>query len=1025
MDELYNIIGILFRKILPKQIIGGKYCYNKIPLELLEKISYAYEDNADEAEIHKRLQFFKNQVQFQLYEEQNYIANSESFNVFDLVEIFVRMILEARNSEVVCRFRYLQEWRQVTNKVENTVFLAAMYARMDYENGKIRRSFIWPDIIGHDNVQLNRILSDGISDNHFHLLGSVHYFSLSWLVLMNHVNEQNFVRQMDEMDNQRRNPRIRLSYDYEEDKFKIQHLQVALIRVYLFSELTGRYIELGTYYASWEKIVSYISQKSNGGMYEFALKYRDAIQYSIAYEQMGQLYKEYPEYCWLFQKIFNEKPAGVIEKELERLLTERDFTSAILDLAQKSGNILLRECTWLYKDNLREYEKEWREQTQTSVWRLLRNTSELLDFRTDLQIIIDSLLDKVQHINCDYAANGAGAWYDTDESQSLLIGERWLEYKMFRDRELLSENHFNLFYVYLLIKESFRMEIQQSNEKLGFTNFHKYQKRKGMFTSYYTYGELARAAIEASVRQQNIKSIEVRISFGESCAEDAELIRYYDREIQQGRLKEYADKYYYVMGFGKRVDNFRQIPSEYGHMFYRHYDLRARIRKEADGLIQLRRKNPEMAQRIKGIDAFSDEDGCRPEVFATVYRVLKKHSCYRGLSIKPEVPPLRETYHVGEVFTDIVDGLRAVDEAVHFLNLDCGDRLGHATVLGMDVEKWYEDCNFKISIRRMDYLDNVVWLYYKLLRYHIPDTDTLLQYLEIEFEKYFALIYSKFIGEGYIEDVARRACEYGSGYSEKYGSQARQTEQMSEAGQRRSSAYDFRYGIVRKNDGSIYDFNIRNYYYSWMLRGDHPGLYENGFYEQQLNVKSIWDECSVNREFPKDQRIRYILPAAVLNHFYHYNTYVRESGEKAETVKIPVNMVKAISLIQKAMQFELAQREIAIETNPSSNLMINRISSYDKHPIFKLYNMGLTHDVEKLEECPQLNVSINTDDQGVFATCLSNEYALVASSLSRMVDSDGNHVYKRAEIYQWIKNVQEMSNNQSFLKAEPRDEERY
>ena len=96
MDELYNIIGILFRKILPKQIIGGKYCYNKIPLELLEKISYAYEDNADEAEIHKRLQFFKNQVQFQLYEEQNYIANSESFNVFDLVEIFVRMILEAR-----------------------------------------------------------------------------------------------------------------------------------------------------------------------------------------------------------------------------------------------------------------------------------------------------------------------------------------------------------------------------------------------------------------------------------------------------------------------------------------------------------------------------------------------------------------------------------------------------------------------------------------------------------------------------------------------------------------------------------------------------------------------------------------------------------------------------------------------------------------------------------------------------------------------------------------------------------------
>lgn len=98
--------------------------------------------------------------------------------------------------------------------------------------------------------------------------------------------------------------------------------------------------------------------------------------------------------------------------------------------------------------------------------------------------------------------------------------------------------------------------------------------------------------------------------------------------------------------------------------------------------------------------------------------------------------------------------------------------------------------------------------------------------------------------------------------------------------------------------------------------------------------------------------------------------------------------------------------------------MINRIESYDQHPIFKLYNTGLTHAPELLEQCAQLNVSVNTDDQGVFGTCLSNEYALIASSLSRLRDSDGKHVYKKADIYQWIKNVQEMGNNQSFLKGE-------
>lgn len=70
-----------------------------------------------------------------------------------------------------------------------------------------------------------------------------------------------------------------------------------------------------------------------------------------------------------------------------------------------------------------------------------------------------------------------------------------------------------------------------------------------------------------------------------------------------------------------------------------------------------------------------------------------------------------------------------------------------------------------------------------------------------------------------------------------------------------------------------------------------------------------------------------------------------------------------------------------------------------------------------------MNVSINTDDQGVFSTCLSNEYALVASSLSRVKDSNKKHVYKKEEIYQWIKNVQEMGNNQSFLRRETEDEQ--
>lgn len=1012
MDEIYTIIEILFREIPPKYVIDQRLSFKAIPMELMEGLLFAYEKNYDEDEIHKRLLYLKNQVEIQQYEHQNYVEEADTFDVFYMVDLLVDKILEEKRGKVVCKFRYLQEWREITNKVENTVFLAAMYAKIDYKNGKVRNNFIWPDIIGHNNIQLNRILQEGISDNHFHLMGSVHYYSLSWITMMNHVEQQDFIKNMDELEEKRRNPKFRISYDYEEQKFEIQHLQAALIRLYLFSELSGRFIEIEEYKASWEAVILYTCEEEN--IEDFIYGYIQAVKNNDVV-QLNMLEQKYPKFYWIFQKISGDHN---FDKMIQKLQESQNLTVDVIELLQNFQPLLLRECFWIYENRQFEYEQEWREQTEKSVWSLLKNTEQLKNFRLPLQSILNSFIDKINSVNSDYAVSGAGAWYDTDGSQSLVIGEHWLEYMMFRSKTLgsgrLTDSQYNLFYLYLLIKESFRMELQQSNDKIGFNNFHVYEKRKGMFTSYYTRGELARAAVEAAVGEQNIKSLEIRLNFERSCVKNVEMIQYYDREIKKGCISQSGIKYYYVMGFGKRKDNFRSIPDEYEHMFYRHFDLRADIKKKANGLITLRKKNPEIAVRVLGVDAFSSEDGCRPEVFATAYRALKKHSCYRGLSIKPELPQLRETYHVGEIFTDILDGLRAIDEAVLFLNLDCGDRLGHATVLGMDAEKWYRDCNYKFTIRRQDYLDNIVWLYHKLLQYSIPDTDTLMQYLENEFEKFFALVYRKFMGEKYIQNVAKNACKYDSGYKERYRV-AEESEYMDSEEKR---VYDFSYGIVRKQDGSIYDFNIRNYYFSWMLRGDHPGLYEDGFYKQNFNVKSIWDECSVNREFPQDQRIRHILPAAILNHFYHFNKYVKKSGEITETIHIPANMVKAISLVQKAIQFELAEREIAIETNPSSNLMINRISSYADHPIFKLYNEGLTSSPENLANCPQMNVSINTDDQGVFATSLSNEYALIASSLSRVRDSNKQHVYKTAEIYQWIRNVQEMGNNQSFLRKE-------
>lgn len=68
----------------------------------------------------------------------------------------------------------------------------------------------------------------------------------------------------------------------------------------------------------------------------------------------------------------------------------------------------------------------------------------------------------------------------------------------------------------------------------------------------------------------------------------------------------------------------------------------------------------------------------------------------------------------------------------------------------------------------------------------------------------------------------------------------------------------------------------------------------------------------------------------------------------------------------------LVREGIAIETNPSSNYLIGTIKKYDEHPIMRFNSRKL----RKTERNMSLNVSINTDDQGVFDTLLENEYAL-------------------------------------------------
>ncbi|MCD7882747.1 MAG: hypothetical protein LUI87_03425 [Lachnospiraceae bacterium] len=1044
MDELCNTIIRLFRCISPDAIIRDEVQYDSLREQLIEELYFVSEPTSDEADNGRRIQHLRDRVDMELGEEDGRKFQPRekiSLNLYELVDLFARLVLVNRHEEAVCRFQYLQVWREVTNKVDSSIFVAAKYANIDYKHGKIRNTYTWKTVTGHNNAQLNKIMDEGISDNHFHLFASTHYFDLSWLTLMNKVNDPAVSRQVQKMESSQRVVHASHKYEPDERKFQMMHLKAALIRVFLFSELTNQMIRLGEYTACWDWLLGYLFEKEQ--VEAFLLEHENERRYPTeAFKR--ECRRNCPGFYWLFEDTLRRQGwkwehffSGMefYEKEIDDIVyLQRNHRELklhrILDYLKEEeyGEMPLEECAWIFRSgDISFYEKEWSRQTYEELEYLLKSP-ELSDSRNDLQRIINGFLHEGNRENKDYAMNAAGSWYKDQQADAVMIGERWLLYQMFRRRysglERLSDRHYSLFYAYLVIKEAFRMELLQSNDREGFLNFRAYNARKTWFTPEYSAEELARIAVEAVFRYQVIRSLEIRIKPGNTCAENAEWIKKYDQSIGFPNIKpierannltnathsaqffppdwaedaseegtfhtEQIDEtrpYYYVFHFSKRRDDTLEKHDGFGHMFCRHYDLRCEVRRQAEALIQLRKSNPEVAQRVRGIDTCSNEDGCRPEVFATAYRVLRNHSCYQGLSQKPQLPQLRMTYHVGEVFQDIVDGLRAIDEAIRFLNLDYGDRMGHCTVLGMEPREWYRQTGNMVNIRYQDYLDNVVWLYHKLIEYRITGVEPLLEYLRREFQLYFSLIYGKALEMKYIKKIIREAC-----------------------------INDERYGEIPKDGTMPFDVNIDTYYYSWMLRGDDPGLYADGYYNRERNIKSLWEDYSINHSYPEEKEIRYILPAVIMNHFYHYNEGVRILGDKTKKIKIPDFMIDAICIVQKELQKDIAHREIGIETNPSSNIMINRVHSYDDHPIIRFFNKGLTNDPEKLEACPQLNVSINTDNQGVFSTELANEYALIVSALGNVRDANGNCIYKKSDIYDWVQNVRKMGNMQSFLK---------
>lgn len=537
-----------------------------------------------------------------------------------------------------------------------------------------------------------------------------------------------------------------------------------------------------------------------------------------------------------------------------------------------------------------------------------------------------------------------------DSPMNIYAGERRLLYTSLKRVFALNDlNLANTLYRYILIKCMLRRYLIQTNQNIGFSNFQRFQNLKNNFLdSHYKNLPISLPLWEAKTHNHT-KIFESRIAPLKSKQEFLEKARLLHRlTIPNEGLDDSNDRqilsnkeWMLIFHFLKRKDQ----------MFMRHSrDFKVREDNKIQSLnLANISKLFNVEEMDTAIDAASSEFNCRPEVYGQAFRFLRHYG-------------FDATFHAGEDFYDLADGLRAIDETIHFLQLKPGDRIGHALALGVNASRFYTDRHHIAALPKQWMLDNVVWL---LMKSKITgvSTDSKTEWFLTNTYKHLA----------------------------------------NELGYRVT---------VECDTTSIPD--ISDYWDSMILRGDDPEMYESPERIKDCFSPSpaTWDHYSL---LDSEQAIfiRDSNPRAIrLFLQYHSNLTIRKKGEMVRVFSLPSGYPKLITDIQNAMIKEISKRQLCIECCPSSNVRIGRLDRFENHPIFRFSPINPT------ETRYPLAVTVNTDDLGVFSTSLPNEYSLLALALLKKKDREGNHLFSKQEVYDWIGRIIDNGYKYTFLRYE-------
>ena len=905
MDSDIRNLKIAFQLAVPEDIIDA----------LIKNVDFCarnnerYIDFSGMSEAYYNMTFRKlltgysmDEIRNMYYEMKSSYESKEDIptGVFQLLVNYDMNIFEYCDEVPVVKRSKLMDFRQISLELGQDIFTVSYLAYMAFrKNIPEQVKFDWNKVVYTNDRRLQNILNTGIAENHFHLAGSAPVFFLSWIALMN-------------------NP-----------------------------HMIGKFFD--SLYQSDDPFIENRNRSISFSNNTHQLNWSRSLRLAAWIRSL------------FFQKIYH------ISSE-----TKWNFDALDLDFSRLTGL-----------------------------------SSKIMKLK---QLYGEKFLQPDGSLKClDYAIIKNNYFFDHTSENRLFYGERQFMYKCFTAcfRQEFSFEEQNLFYLYLLLKNRFRSELIQVNHETGFANFFIYQYRKAIFwgniDEYWI--ESQRMTVNSQFGKGHLKSLEIRLSppdtsekiYRNIIMEDNNILFSDDNGIfkNSGYIPDPAENtrpfwtdwnIWSGLDDGKKAAVGGKLPFFYVFHFIknqmkkpeksrfsentapRNNDVRTSAKKFAHELAKALEQSEYLCSRIRGVDASSFEIACRPETFATEFRFLKNFvpQC-RSMNIltskKRILPKLGISYHVGEDFLDIADGLRAIDETFSFLNLSRGDRIGHAIALGVSPKIHYDLKGNTIILPKQDILDNFIWLIHRSTEFGV----------KIDFN---------------LCDDLKRICE--------------------------NLLYQI-YGKCMKRNGL--DLNIHDYYNSWKLRGDHPYCYRSLKYQPPDNQKRFLSLNSIDEKYNSClingntyDHFRYHENIAAIMHYYHYGYDERIEGMKPYKWKISYQYIKLISDMQKCMQELTAENGIAIECNLSSNHLIGTFGTYDQHPIFR-FNM---HLLSQNEDRQHICVSINTDDQGVFDTSLENEYALLAECISNIRHENNERVYNDEIIYQYIDYIRRLGLEQAF-----------